>query len=121
MQGWISSGFGERNLDGDSAMHYGVDIVVPLNTAVRAARAGRVIESRADFSRGWGWTIIVDHGDGWKTRYAHLSRTLARVGDAVVRGQIIARSGNTGHSTGPHLHYGTYLWDVPKNPLTLLE
>ncbi len=121
VQGWVSSGFGERSLDGDSEMHYGVDIVVPENTAVRAARAGRVTESRADFSRGWGWTIIVDHGDGWKTRYAHLSRTLARAGDTVVRGQIIARSGNTGRSTGPHLHYGTYLWDVPKNPLALIH
>ncbi|AWN21853.1 peptidase M23 [Deinococcus irradiatisoli] len=121
VQGWISSGFGERSLDGDSEMHYGLDIVVPENTAVRAARAGKVIESRADFARGWGWTIIVDHGDGWKTRYAHLSRNLARVGDTVVRGQIIARSGNSGRSTGPHLHYGTYLWDVPKNPLSLMD
>lgn len=120
VQGWISSGFGERNIDGDQEMHYGVDIVVPEGTEVRAARAGRVIESRADFARGWGWTIIVDHGDGWKTRYAHLSRNLARMGDNVVRGQVIGRSGDTGRSTGPHLHFGTYLWDVPKNPLSLL-
>lgn len=120
VQGWISSGYGERNIDGDQEMHYGVDIVVPEGTAVRAARGGRVIESRADFARGWGWTIIVDHGDGWKTRYAHLSRNLARVGDRVMRGQVIGRSGDTGRSTGPHLHFGTYLWDVPKNPLSLL-
>ncbi|WP_241191139.1 peptidoglycan DD-metalloendopeptidase family protein [Deinococcus psychrotolerans] len=120
VQGWVSSGYGERNIDGDQEMHYGVDIVVPEGTLVRAARGGRVIESRADFARGWGWTIIVDHGDGWKTRYAHLSRNLARVGDSVVRGQVIGRSGDTGRSTGPHLHFGTYLWDVPKNPLSLL-
>ncbi|WP_420595090.1 peptidoglycan DD-metalloendopeptidase family protein [Deinococcus sp.] len=121
VQGWISSAYGERSLDGDTEMHYGVDIVVPVNTAVRASKAGRVIESRADFARGWGWTIIVDHGDGWQTRYAHLSRNLARVGDRVVRGQVIGRSGNSGRSTGPHLHYGTYLNGVPKNPLELLD
>lgn len=121
VRGWVSSGYSERSLDGDSEMHYGVDVVVPVNTAVRAARAGRVIESRADFARGWGWTIIVDHGGGWKTRYAHLSQNLVRSGDDVVRGQVIGRSGNTGRSTGPHLHFGTYLWDVPKNPLSLMD
>jgi murein DD-endopeptidase MepM/ murein hydrolase activator NlpD len=121
VRGWISSNFGERSLDGDSEMHYGVDIVVPEGTAVRASRSGRVTEARADFERGWGWTIIVDHGDGWKTRYAHLSRLAARTGDRVSAGQVIGRSGNTGRSTGPHLHYGTYLDGVPKNPLALLD
>jgi len=121
VRGWISSGYGERSFDGDSEMHYGVDIVVPPGTAVHATRAGRVVESRADFARGWGWTIIVDHGDGWQTRYAHLSRNLARVGDTVVRGQRIGLSGSTGRSTGPHLHFGTYLSGVPKNPLALLD
>ena len=121
VRGWISSGYGERSLDGDSEMHYGLDIVVPVGTAVRAARAGRVLESRPDFARGWGWTIIIDHGDGWKTRYAHLSQNLIRAGERVVRGQVIGRSGNSGRSTGPHLHYGTYLWDAPKNPLSVME
>ncbi|WP_237724923.1 LysM peptidoglycan-binding domain-containing M23 family metallopeptidase [Deinococcus alpinitundrae] len=121
VRGWISSSYGERSLDGDSEMHYGLDIVVPPGTAVRATRAGRVVESRADFARGWGWTIIVDHGDGWQTRYAHLSRNLARVGDTVVRGQRIGLSGSSGRSTGPHLHFGTYLSGVPKNPLSLLD
>lgn len=120
VHGWISSGYGERTVENKQAMHYGVDIVVPVGTAVRASRAGRVIESRADYARGWGWTIILDHGDGWHTRYAHLSANLARVGEQVVRGQTIARSGNTGHSTGPHLHFGTYLRGVPKDPLSVL-
>ena len=121
VRGWVSSGYGERSLDGDSEMHYGLDIVVPVGTAVRAARAGRVTESRPDFARGWGWTIIVDHGDGWKTRYAHLSQNLIRAGETVGRGQIIGRSGNSGRSTGPHLHYGTYLRDIPKNPLIVMK
>ncbi|WP_293913759.1 peptidoglycan DD-metalloendopeptidase family protein [Deinococcus sp.] len=121
VRGWISSGFGERSFDGDTEMHYGIDIVVPEGTAVRASRAGRVIEARADFGRGWGWTITVDHGDGWKTRYAHLSRLAARSGDRVNAGQVIGRSGNSGRSTGPHLHYGTYQGGVPKNPLALLD
>ena len=121
VRGWISSGFGERSFDGDTEMHYGIDIVVPEGTAVRASRSGRVTEARADFERGWGWTIIVDHGDGWKTRYAHLSRLSARSGDRVSAGQVIGRSGNSGRSTGPHLHYGTYQDGVPKNPLALLD
>ncbi len=120
VRGWVSSGYGARTLENKEAMHYGIDVVVPPGTAVHATRAGRVIESRADYARGWGWTIILDHGDGWQTRYAHLSRNLARVGDEVVSGQVIGRSGNTGHSTGPHLHFGTYLWSVPKDPLSLL-
>lgn len=119
-RGSISSGFGERDLENRRAMHYGIDIVLPVGTIVRAARAGRVIESRADYARGWGWTIILDHSDGWQTRYAHLESNLARVGERVVRGQIIGRSGNTGRSTGPHLHLGTYLRGVPQDPLRVL-
>ncbi len=116
---YISSGFGERNIDGDHEMHYGVDIVAPEGTNVRAARSGRVLESRADFERGWGWTVVIEHPDGWITRYAHLSANLARAGDRVVRGQLIGRVGNTGRSTGPHLHFGTYLRWNPKDPLRL--
>lgn len=115
----ISSGFGERELDGEDAMHYGVDIVAPTGTPVLAARPGHVLESRADFARGWGWTVVVQHPDGWITRYAHLSRNLVRSGDAVVQGQRIGLVGSTGHSTGPHLHYGTYLRWNPKNPAAL--
>lgn len=116
---YVSSGFGGRNLDGSPENHYGIDIVAPAGTAVRAARAGRVTESRPDYDRGWGWTVIVDHGDGWKTRYAHLSANLIKRGERVVRGQVIGRVGSTGRSTGPHLHFGTYLSGVPRDPAHL--
>ncbi|WP_197408556.1 LysM peptidoglycan-binding domain-containing protein [Deinococcus actinosclerus] len=115
----ISSDYGERVLDGDPEMHYGVDIVAPQGTPVRAARSGRVLESRADFERGWGWTVVLEHPDGWITRYAHLSATLVKAGELVVQGQPVGRVGNTGRSTGTHLHFGTYLrWD-PRDPLSL--
>lgn len=118
---YVSSGFGERELGGDNAMHYGVDIVAPTGTPVLAARSGRVLESRPDFDRGWGWTVVLEHPDGWITRYAHLSQNLVKAGEKVTRGQRIGRVGNTGHSTGPHLHYGTYLRWNPKNPMRLYE
>lgn len=115
----LSSDFGPRVLDGAREMHYGVDILAPHGAIVRAARGGRVLESRADFERGWGWTVVLEHEGGWITRYAHLSATIARAGERVAAGQPIGRVGNTGRSTGTHLHFGTYLrWD-PKDPLSL--
>ncbi|MFC3832718.1 MULTISPECIES: M23 family metallopeptidase [Deinococcus] len=115
----VSSGFGERTLEGQDETHYGVDIVAPVGTPVRAARSGRVLESRPDFERGWGWTVVLEHPDGWITRYAHLSANLVKAGELVVQGQPVGRVGNTGRSTGPHLHFGTYLrWD-PRDPMTL--
>lgn len=117
----VSSDFGSRVLDGEREMHYGVDIVAPHGSPVRAARSGRVIESRADFKRGWGWTVVIEHPDGWITRYAHLSANLIRAGEPVAQGQVIGRVGNTGRSTGTHLHFGTYLRWNPKDPLSLYE
>ncbi|GGS06189.1 LysM peptidoglycan-binding domain-containing protein [Deinococcus sedimenti] len=115
----ISSDYGERVLDEGPEMHYGVDIVAPHGTPVLAARSGRVLESRADFERGWGWTVVLEHPDGWITRYAHLSATLVKPGELVMQGQPVGRVGNTGRSTGTHLHFGTYLrWD-PRDPLSL--
>ncbi|MBB5236102.1 M23 family metallopeptidase [Deinococcus budaensis] len=117
----VSSDFGPRVLEGEREMHYGVDIVAPHGSPVRAARSGRVIESRADFERGWGWTVVIEHPDGWITRYAHLSANLIRAGEPVAQGQVIGRVGNTGRSTGTHLHFGTYLRWNPKDPLSLYE
>ncbi|WP_309572445.1 M23 family metallopeptidase [Deinococcus sp.] len=115
----VSSGFGERTLEGQEETHYGVDLVAPEGTVVRAARSGRVLESGADFERGWGWTVVLEHPDGWITRYAHLSVNLVKAGERVVQGQLVGRVGNTGRSTGPHLHFGTYLRWTPKDPLSL--
>lgn len=118
---YISSGFGEREMEGSNAMHYGVDIVAPEGTPVLAARSGRVLESRPDYDRGWGWTVVLQHPDGWITRYAHLSQNLVKKGELVVQGQRVGRVGNTGRSTGPHLHYGTYMRWNPKNPMNLYD
>lgn len=127
-QGWlwpvaghhsVSSGYGERTLEGQQETHYGIDIVAPEGTLVRAARAGQVLESRPDFARGWGWTVVIEHDGGWITRYAHLSANLIRAGERVVRGQPVGRVGNTGRSTGAHLHFGTYLRWTPHDPLAL--
>ncbi|MFC4424694.1 LysM peptidoglycan-binding domain-containing M23 family metallopeptidase [Deinococcus navajonensis] len=115
----VSSGYGDRTLEGQQESHYGIDIVAPEGTLVRAARTGRVLESRPDFARGWGWTVVIKHNDGWITRYAHLSANLVRAGESVVKGQPIGRVGNTGRSTGAHLHFGTYLRWVPHDPLGL--
>ncbi|GGK27383.1 hypothetical protein GCM10008955_21470 [Deinococcus malanensis] len=115
----VSSGYGERTLEGEQEIHYGIDIVAPVGTLVSAARSGRVLESRPDFDRGWGWTVVIEHPDGWITRYAHLSANLVRTGELVVRGQPVGRVGNTGRSTGPHLHYGTYLRWNPRDPMSL--
>lgn len=117
----ISSDFGERIMDGEREMHYGVDILAPHGSPVRAARSGRVLESRADLKRGWGWTVVLEHEGGWITRYAHLSANLVRAGETVAQGQVIGRVGNTGRSTGTHLHFGTYLRWNPKDPLSLYE
>ncbi|WP_291431599.1 M23 family metallopeptidase [Deinococcus sp.] len=115
----VSSGYGTRVLGGVREHHWGVDIAAPEGTLVRAARSGRVLESRPDYDRGWGWTVVLKHPDGWITRYAHLSTNLVKKGELAVRGQPVGRVGNTGRSTGPHLHFGTYLRWNPHNPLSL--
>ncbi|NLK08204.1 MAG: peptidoglycan DD-metalloendopeptidase family protein [Firmicutes bacterium] len=98
-QGRISSRFGSRW----GSVHYGLDIAVPTGTPVRAAADGRVTWSGA---RGtYGILIMLDHGNRVETRYAHNSRVAVKAGERVKRGQIIAYSGNTGRSTGPHLHF----------------
>ena len=95
----ISSRFGPRW----GSMHYGLDIAVPIGTPIRAAADGRVTWSGARGS--YGNLVIIDHGQRVETRYAHNSRLAVKAGETVKRGQIIAYSGNTGRSTGPHLHF----------------
>ncbi|NMB11783.1 MAG: M23 family metallopeptidase [Firmicutes bacterium] len=98
-RGRISSRYGPRW----GRMHYGLDLAVVTGTPVRAAADGRVSWSGP---RGtYGNLVIVDHGQRVETRYAHNSRLAVRAGDSVKRGQIIAYSGNTGISTGPHIHF----------------
>jgi murein DD-endopeptidase MepM/ murein hydrolase activator NlpD len=102
-----------------SEFHYGIDIVVPTGTNVRATGGGRVIAS--DWQPGYGYTVDISHGFGLVTRYAHNSRLVANVGDYVSRGDIIAKSGSTGRSTGPHVHYEVIQNGASVNPRRFLE
>ncbi|HCW51563.1 MAG TPA: peptidase M23, partial [Clostridiales bacterium] len=99
--------------------HHGIDIGAPYGSYIRAARAGRVVF--AGWKGGYGYTVILDHGDGVTTLYAHTSRLLVRYGQWVETGQVIAKVGSTGYSTGPHLHFEVRVNGVSVNPLFILN
>lgn len=101
----LSAPYGWRRdpISGDSAFHKGIDLAMPVGQEVPAARSGEVVS--AGELPGYGRTVVVKHGNGTSTRYAHLSEILVKPGDAVTAGQTIARSGATGRVTGPHLHF----------------
>lgn len=85
--------------------HPGSDLTADVGTPIVSADSGRVVEQTGGYGQGYGISLVVDHGGGIKSRYAHLSKTLVGIGDQVDQGQVIALSGNTGFSTGPHLHF----------------
>lgn len=115
LAGAITSKFGIR----DGRPHEGIDIAVEEGTPVRVTSGGRVVFAGP---RGtYGLAVIVDHGDGVRTLYAHCSRLMVTEGRNVDAGTIIALSGNTGHSTGPHLHLEVLKNGVPQDPLPYLE
>lgn len=96
-------------------LHSGVDLAVPEGTPVYAADNGKVIVA-GDLDNGYGNYIILDHQNGYKTLYAHNSELLVAVGDVVAKGEQIALSGNTGNSTGPHLHFEVHVNDEKVDP-----
>jgi murein DD-endopeptidase MepM/ murein hydrolase activator NlpD len=106
--GRISSNFGPRPARPAAAppFHNGTDIAAPEGTAILAPAAGRVVHAEYGFggSEAWGNTLALDHGNGWQTVYAHMQGFDVAVGDTVTSGQQIGRVGNTGNSTGPHVH-----------------
>jgi len=116
-EGLISSPFGYRvsPFTGNREFHNGLDIANNLNTDIRATGNGRI--AFAGERRGYGRLVMIDHGHGLVTRYAHLERIVKNRGDTVKRGEIIAHMGSTGRSTGTHLHYEVRLNGVPVNPL----
>ena len=117
-RGWLSSRFGYRlsPFTNRTSMHNGVDIAAPPGTPVVATADGRVIFE--GYERGYGNVIVVDHGYGVVTRYGHNAENKVHVGQKVKRGQPIATVGNTGRSTGPHLHYEIRKDGIPVNPIT---
>jgi murein DD-endopeptidase MepM/ murein hydrolase activator NlpD len=103
--GRITSGMGWRDdpLGGGPGWHAGVDIPAALGTPIRAVAAGEVIY--AGDNSGYGIMVVIDHGGGLGSLYAHLSATSVRVGQQVADGEVIGANGSTGWSTGPHLHF----------------
>ena len=95
--------------------HPAIDVGLRSGSRIVASEAGTVIYS--GWGKGYGYQVLIDHGNGFKTRYAHNSRLYVKRGSRVSRGQTIALSGNTGWSTGPHLHYEVYVNGVRRNPL----
>ncbi|HUX11309.1 MAG TPA: M23 family metallopeptidase [Terriglobia bacterium] len=116
VRGRITAGFGERMdpFSGEEAFHPGLDIADPYGTDVLATGDGLVIEAEPD--AGYGRSILIDHGDGITTRYAHLSRIFVVVGEQVKQGEIIGAIGTSGRTTGPHLHYEVRIHGAPVNP-----
>ena len=96
-------------------MHTGIDIGAGSGTDILAANAGTVIT--AGWNNSYGYMVMIDHGGGIVTLYAHASKLLVSTGNVVARGQTIAKVGSTGMSTGPHLHFEVRLNGVYKNPL----
>jgi murein DD-endopeptidase MepM/ murein hydrolase activator NlpD len=114
--GWMTSRFGYRTspFTGRKEFHKGVDIANRKGTAIVATADGEV--TFVGKKNSLGKVVVIDHGHGMVTRFAHLSDTLKKRGDKVKRGDIIAQMGNTGRSTGPHLHYEVHLNGLPINP-----
>jgi murein DD-endopeptidase MepM/ murein hydrolase activator NlpD len=114
--GFITSGFGMREhpIYKRILFHAGTDFSAPVGTKVMATADGTVAFS--GFDKGYGKKVIINHANGYQTVYAHLSKAVIRQGQHVNRGDLIAFSGNTGVSTGPHLHYEVHKNNVQVNP-----
>ncbi len=119
--GRLSSNFGRRKAPtrGASSYHKGIDWSTPVGTAVMASSAGTVV--KAGWGSGYGYVVYINHADGRQTRYGHLSKVLVSVGQTVSQGQKIALSGNTGVSTGPHVHFEILINGSQVNPLNYLN
>jgi len=118
--GRISSSYGYREHPkyGDEKFHSGLDISVALETPVKSTADG--IVSFAGWTPGGGYTVVVEHGHGYSTAYAHNKKTVAKIGQRVKRGDVISLSGSTGISTGPHIHYEVWKDGRHVNPNTFL-
>lgn len=111
----ISSPFGFRW----GRPHQGIDMAAPVGTPIVSAETGKVIFS--GWKQGYGNFVAVNHGHGYETHYAHCSKVIVHAGQTVRKGQVIAKVGNTGHSTGPHLHFEVIASGVHRNPAKFLN
>lgn len=119
--GRITSYFGKRNtgIKGASTNHKGIDWGTPIGTTVRASCAGKV--TKAGWVSGYGYVVYIDHENGRQTRYGHLSKITVKEGQYVSQGDKIALSGNTGITSGPHIHFEIRIYGVAVDPLKYLE
>ena len=101
-------------VNGRREFHSGIDIPTPTGSSIVAADGGVVI--RASWMNGYGYTVIIDHGNGITTLYGHNSRLVVSAGQRVSRGDVIARAGSTGNSTGPHCHFEVRINGSAVNP-----
>ena len=115
--GYVNSNFGYREdpFDGKVRFHHGLDIAVNIGTKVYAPANGKV--KFVGRQGGWGKVLKIDHGNGYRTVYAHLSRIVVKPGSEIKRGDLVAESGNSGRSSGPHLHYEVHKYGAPQNPM----
>ena len=120
-EGFVGSGFGSRldPFSGQMVMHAGLDFAAPPGTPILAAAGGVV--SSAEHHPAYGNMLMIDHGNGLQTLYAHASRLEVREGEIVRKGQQVARVGTTGRSTGSHLHFEVHLNGTPQNPARFLS
>lgn len=120
VNGVLLSSFGGRSdpFSGEGAFHTGVDLEAAVGTPVHVTADGVV--TSAGWSSSYGKLVVIDHGNGIETYYAHLSQVLVVPGEEVDRGQVIALSGQTGRATGPHMHYEVRLHGTPVNPYKYL-
>lgn len=122
LEGRVASSFGQRldPIGGEGEFHAGLDIDAPYGTPIRAAGDGDVILASLGFT-GYGHEVVLDHGHGLTTIYGHMSALAVMTGQHVTRGQVIGYVGQTGHATGPHLHYEVRVHNVPVNPHKFLR
>lgn len=115
-KGWLTSYFGMRKspFTGKRVMHEGLDIAANIGTPIVATADG--IVARVRYSPSYGKMLIIDHGYGYRTIFGHTSKILVKAGQKIKRGDLIAKVGNTGQSTGSHLHYELRLNGVPIDP-----
>lgn len=117
--GWLSSQFTKSRFHPilhENRPHEGIDVTAPTGTPIVAPASGTVVFAGSD--KGYGNSVVIDHGNGIRTRFAHCSRVAVRNGQRVTRGQLIAAVGATGLATAPHLHYEIHVNGKPVDPLT---
>ena len=120
--GKLMDGFARRTdpFSGEGAFHKGVDITAPTGTDVRTTADGVVVQAEMVSGGGYGRLIVVDHGGGMQTYYAHLSKIRVRAGQDVRAGEVIGNVGTSGRVTAPHLHYEVRMGGAPINPYKYL-